>query len=203
MPAAVDANPYESANKDRHVRTGRIARWHLRSVNEAIFQLVAKSGAQSVLDAGCGEGFVTGYMAGRDPSLKLTGIDLSSGAIAYARKHFGHTATFTVGSVLKLPYEDASFDTVVCSEVLEHIAEWDSAIAELKRVARRHVVITVPHEPYFKALNDLGQAVRFCQDPGHVNFWSWPAFKSMIGANFASAMLQRKHFVYQLALARL
>ncbi len=188
---------------DRHARTGRIARWHLRSINEAIFQLVTKSRAQSVLDAGCGEGFVTGYLAERNPSLKLTGIDLSRDAIAYARKHFGNAATFSTGSVLKLPYEDASFDTVVCSEVLEHIVDWDGAIAELKRVARRHVVITVPHEPYFKALNDLGRAVRFCQDPGHVNFWSWSAFKSMIGANFATAIMQRKHVIYQLALGRL
>ena len=146
---------YSSANKERHTRSGRIARWYLRSVNEAIFELVARSGAKTVLDAGCGEGFVTRYLAERDPSLALTGIDLSPKAIAYAERHFGYAATFDVGSVLQLPYGDSAFDTVVCSEVLEHVEDWHRAIAELKRVARRHVIITVPHEPYFRVLNDL------------------------------------------------
>ena len=185
------------------MRSGRIARWHLRSVNEAIFGLVARSGAKTVLDAGCGEGFVTRYLAERDPALALTGIDLSPEAIAYAQRHFAHVANFDVGSVLQLPYGDSAFDTVVCSEVLEHVGDWRRAIAELKRVARRHVIITVPHEPYFRVLNDLAQVVRFCQDPGHINFWSWSAFKAMIRANFASAALARKHLIYQLALGRL
>ena len=43
-----------------------------------------------------------------------------------------------------LPYEDNSFDTVICSDVLEHIGKHKLAIGELLRVARRKVIITVP-----------------------------------------------------------
>ena len=44
----------------------------------------------------------------------------------------------------ELPYEDNSFDTVICSDVLEHLPCHKDALEELSRVARRKVVITVP-----------------------------------------------------------
>jgi len=199
----MNADAHSSANKERHTRSGVIARWHLRSVNEAIYKMITESGAHTVLDAGCGEGFVLDYVARRDPGLELKGIDVDANAIAYARKHFDHAAEFSGGSLLALPYEDDSFDTVLCSEVLEHVEEWDAALSELKRVARQYVIITVPHEPFFRVLNDFARAMRLCQDPGHINFWHWGAFKKMISRRFSGATFQRKHLIYQLALGRL
>ncbi|MEA3489889.1 MAG: methyltransferase domain-containing protein [Candidatus Omnitrophota bacterium] len=43
-----------------------------------------------------------------------------------------------------LPYEDNSFDTVICSDVLEHLSYDKEAITELSRIARKKMVITVP-----------------------------------------------------------
>ena len=44
----------------------------------------------------------------------------------------------------KLPYPDNSFDTVVCSDVLEHIGPHKQSVVELLRIARKKVIITVP-----------------------------------------------------------
>ncbi len=193
---------YTSANKQKYSRNSRIAQWHLNSVMEAIYQLLAETEGTSILDAGCGEGFLTDYLARRDSSLRLTGVDMSSEAIAYAEDMFGERVRFRMGNVYKLPFSDNSFDVVLCSEVLEHLDDPDLATRELTRVARRHVIITVPNEPYFRWLNDLARALGICMDPGHINFWTKSTFETFIRSHFDNPVFSRKHMIYQLVLAR-
>ena len=192
---------YNTANKQKYLRGDIISRWHLRSVMEAVYSLVAQTNPRTVLDAGCGEGFVSKYLADRDPSLEILGVDVSPDAIRYAQENFGDAAGFQAGSILSLPFKDNSFDTVVCSEVLEHISELELAVTELKRVARTYVVISVPNEPYFKWINDFARAIRFSQDPGHVNFWTHSEFRAFIESRFFAPQFSRKHVIYQLAVA--
>ena len=191
-----------TANEQKYTRNSRIARWHLDSVLQAIYDLLATTGATSILDAGCGEGFVTGYLAARDSTLSLTGVDLNQAAIDYAARRFGKHARFQTGSVYKLPFSDKSFDLVLCSEVLEHLSDPNFAVRELKRVAQSYVLVTVPREPLFKWTNDLSRALGFSMDPGHVNFWTVTSFRKYIRAHFADPTFARKHLIYQLALGR-
>lgn len=194
------AEPYQSANHQKYTHGNRLYQWHLRAFLQRVYALLEHAQPQSVLDAGCGEGFVTRFLAQQNPDLRLTGMDLSPDAVAYAQEHFGDLATFRTGSLYKLPFSDNSFDVVLCSEVLEHLDDTDRAIAELKRVARRHVLITVPREPYFKWLNDIGRSLGVSPDPGHVNFWTKKTFQDFIHSHFEDPVFAWKH-VYQMALA--
>ncbi len=200
MSDPLAATTYESKNHDKHTADNWLYRKHLESFLEKLVDIVRNTGCSTLLDAGCGEGFVVGYISKRLPELKITGVDLSEDAIEYAKSHFGDHARFRTGSVYKLPFSDKSFDTVLCSEVLEHLDDPNRAVGELKRVARHHVIITVPHEPYFQWLNSLGQLVGVSSDPGHVNFWTSNTFQAFVRAHFPDATFEWKQ-LYQIALA--
>jgi 2-polyprenyl-6-hydroxyphenyl methylase/3-demethylubiquinone-9 3-methyltransferase len=92
---------------------------------------------KSVLDLGCGGGFMAEAMARR--GAQVTGIDPSPKAIAAARAHAeasGLTIAYDLGSGENLPHADQSFDIVVCVDVFEHIDALDPVIAEIARVLR-------------------------------------------------------------------
>ncbi|HET6568349.1 MAG TPA: class I SAM-dependent methyltransferase [Rhodothermales bacterium] len=200
MTAPVGTEVYQSSNHHKYQTRSRVYQWHLQEFMECLYDLIAQTNPRSVLDAGCGEGHTVKYLAERNPDLKLTGVDVSEGAVGFAQEQLGDRARFRAGSVYKLPFSDRSFDTVVCSEVLEHLDEPERAVAELKRVARNAVVITVPREPYFQWLNNVGQWLGVSPDPGHVNFWNKEEFQRFVAGHFEDPAFAWKH-TYQLALA--
>ncbi|WP_439101722.1 methyltransferase domain-containing protein [Congregibacter sp.] len=104
---------------------------------------------QRVLDLGCGEGRHVIAACALD-GVDAVGVDLSLDDLATARGRMqefigdesgGDSEDSTeflllAGDALKLPFADASFDTVICSEVLEHIPDYRSALAEIARVLK-------------------------------------------------------------------
>ncbi|MEL7012077.1 MAG: bifunctional 2-polyprenyl-6-hydroxyphenol methylase/3-demethylubiquinol 3-O-methyltransferase UbiG [Pseudomonadota bacterium] len=88
-----------------------------------------------VLDLGCAGGFMAEALA--EKGATVTGIDPAAQAIEAARVHAaktGYDITYDVGVGESLPYEDASFDAVVCVDVLEHVADLDQVLREVERV---------------------------------------------------------------------
>ena len=201
MPPEPKEGSYTSPNHRKYTSGSRIYDWHIRSVMDRVGELVETTHPQSLLDAGCGEGFAVDRLAQRFPEIRFTGVDLSEEAIQFAQEHFGERARFRTGSVYKLPFSDRAFDTVLCSEVLEHLDDPSGAIKELKRVARNYVIITVPLEPYFQWLNVLGIKLGLSMDPGHVNFWTKPAFVKFMRYHFEEPDFAWKH-IYQFMVAR-
>jgi SAM-dependent methyltransferase len=88
---------------------------------------------KTVLEVGPGDGLVTDCL--RRAGIDVTTIDIDPAVEADVR-----------GSVTRLPFEDRSFDVVLCCEVLEHLPFDDSrvAMAEIVRVSRAGAVISVP-----------------------------------------------------------
>jgi glycosyltransferase involved in cell wall biosynthesis/SAM-dependent methyltransferase len=103
---------------------------------------------ERVLDYGCGMGFYLMLM-GRLRRLDLVGFDFDVRRLEWAERE-GVPATLVRGDGLSLPFGDGSFDKVLMSEVLEHVADDRRALAEVHRVLRPGGVlaISVPHACY-------------------------------------------------------
>lgn len=104
---------------------------------------IAKTLPDPILDFGCGLGGLVAALRrlGKD----VVGIDLDlpsvvSNVVLEARDH----VTFYDGT-LPLPFVDGAFNSVICSECLEHIPDFQAAIRELSRLARQRVLVTVPN----------------------------------------------------------
>jgi 2-polyprenyl-3-methyl-5-hydroxy-6-metoxy-1,4-benzoquinol methylase len=142
-------------------------------------EIVEPLGAESVLDAGCGEGETLARL-GDVLGERVAAIDILDECVAYTKQRLPHVDA-SKASVYELPFDDRSFDLVVCLEVMEHLDRPAEALRELSRVSRGDLVVSVPYEPYFR-LGSLmrGKYVRGLGDhPEHVNHWnrrSLPAF---------------------------
>jgi 2-polyprenyl-6-hydroxyphenyl methylase / 3-demethylubiquinone-9 3-methyltransferase len=92
---------------------------------------------RDVLDLGCAGGFMAEALALRGAN--VTGIDPAEDAIDAARAHAresGLRIGYDVGVGEALPYESASFDAVVCVDVLEHVADLAKVLSEVVRTLR-------------------------------------------------------------------
>lgn len=91
---------------------------------------------QRLFDSGCGTGFGDKYLlAGQNAT--LTAIDLDPVAIEYANTYFQQpNIEFRVGDCTDLAFEDATFDLVFSSNVIEHVPDYQKAIDEAARVLK-------------------------------------------------------------------
>ena len=92
---------------------------------------------KAVLDLGCAGGFMAEALAAR--GAHVTGIDPAADAIDAARAHArteGLRIGYDVGVGEALPYDDSSFDAVVCVDVLEHVADLPRVLAQVTRTLR-------------------------------------------------------------------
>lgn len=88
-----------------------------------------------VLDVGCGGGYTCEFLAQR--GARVTGMDPSAACIEVAKSHaeeMGLTIDYHVGLGETLPFEDDSFDVVVCVDVLEHVQSVAATVTEISRV---------------------------------------------------------------------
>ncbi len=87
----------------------------------------------SVLDIGCGGGFLTNHLA--KLGHRVTGLDSAEDSLAVAREYdASHSVHYDQGDALALPYEDGAFDVVCAMDFLEHVEDPGRAIAEAARV---------------------------------------------------------------------
>jgi SAM-dependent methyltransferase len=101
---------------------------------------------ESVCDVGCGTGvMLTRIKANRPDIKKMTGVDFVIDDAASLPD-----VDYVAAKIEDLPFEDGAFDTVICTHVIEHVLEYRQAIAELRRIAAKRLIIIVPREREYR-----------------------------------------------------
>src|SRR4051812_33768233 len=89
-----------------------------------------------VLDAGCGTAYGSAIL-GDAGATEVVAVDIDGAAVEAARASAPGGVTLETGDIRRLPYADASFDVVVCFEVVEHVDNPETVFDELRRVLGR------------------------------------------------------------------
>ncbi len=130
---------------DRRINYGGYSfipgRW--TPVAEGLVSHYGLTAESSVLDVGCGKGFLLYEIGVLVPGIKLRGLDISEYAIENAKSEVKDA--IDVGTAQSLPYPDNSFDLVISINTLHNLPNFElsSALAEIERVSRAHKYICV------------------------------------------------------------
>lgn len=95
-------------------------------------------GATKILEIGVGKGLVSCYLKKKGLNVVTTDIDID-------------LEPEVISALPHLPFSENSFDAVLCAQVLEHLPfeKLDEALAELARVTKDFVVISVPNSSWY------------------------------------------------------
>jgi SAM-dependent methyltransferase len=191
-------------NRQKHLNPNPLQRTLLDRFHQKVAELVRRTGATCLLDAGCGEGFVLKYLQEQD--LPLTGTmggDFNAEALRWGQANLKHNAPLTHLNIHHLPFAGNSFPLVICLEVLEHLPDSTVGLRELARVSSDYVLLSVPHEPFFRGANFLRgkHMMAFGNDPEHFHNYSGRGFRRMV-SSVVDIVWHGYAFPWQIALGR-
>lgn len=188
-------------NLQKYLNPNPVQRWLLRRFYRHIVGLVKKTGARHILDVGCGEGFTMRELRENGVGAAMVGVDYSPVALAWSQANDVARSPLHVADAHRLPFSDNSFDLVLCLEVLEHLPDSRLGLAELLRVTRSYVLVSVPHEPFFRGANFLrGKHTRALgNDPEHLHTYGGRAFYELVSSQ-GEVLWHGYSFPWQIAL---
>jgi 2-polyprenyl-3-methyl-5-hydroxy-6-metoxy-1,4-benzoquinol methylase len=189
---------------DKYGSTNPVVRRLMAGFERTLDELFAQAAPQTILDVGCGEGVLTEKWA-RRVSGRVVGIDLDDPQLhAEWEQRSAPNLEYMVMKAENLPFADDEFELASAIEVLEHVPDPAHTVAEMARVASKHLLVSVPREPLWRGLNmargaylkDLGNT------PGHLNHWSKRSFVQLLSKH-GEVVEARSPFPWTMLLVRL
>jgi ubiquinone/menaquinone biosynthesis C-methylase UbiE len=186
---------FDTGHLDQYEQDLRVILRH-----EEILRVVRRLPAScTCLDVGCGVGHVLRILPS---SFKRFGVDYSRTSLSLVRRRLGRDTLLIQGSVMSLPFADATFDLVTCFEVLEHVQDDEGAMEEIARVLKAGgtVLVSVPSEYYFDEYKAL---------MGHYRHYTPQSLAELLGRTGIEVVeylnpyrrFNRLHFYAYLAMA--
>jgi len=149
-----DALAREHDIDDYYARSTALIRWIERRRLAHIRRMVAAGPTDRVLEVGCGGGHVLRMFSGS----RLTGVDVSGAMLDKARRNLhGLDVRLLKGELHELDFGPASFDTIICTEVLEHVVEPESILEQMRRLLAPggRAVVTIPNDHLIHRLKGI------------------------------------------------
>jgi 2-polyprenyl-3-methyl-5-hydroxy-6-metoxy-1,4-benzoquinol methylase len=168
---------------DKYGSTNPLVKRLMAGFHRDLDDLFEQARPGSLLDVGCGEGVLVSEWAERLGDGRVVGIDLDDPALHVEwEKRQRPNLEYRVQRAEDLPFAENEFELASAIEVLEHVPDPDHTLAEMARVASRHLLVSVPREPMWRGLNVArGAYLRdWGNTPGHLNHWSKRAFLSFL-----------------------
>jgi 2-polyprenyl-3-methyl-5-hydroxy-6-metoxy-1,4-benzoquinol methylase len=190
---------------DKYGSTNPVVRRLMARFERTLDELFTEADPASLLDVGCGEGVLTHRWAQRLGDRRVVGIDLDDPQLhALWRERRAPNLTYQVMKAENLPFGDGEFDVATAIEVLEHVPHPEHTVAEMARVAARHLIVSVPREPLWRALNMARGAYlrQLGNTPGHLNHWSRRSFVELLSRH-GDVVQARSPFPWTMLLVRL
>jgi SAM-dependent methyltransferase len=136
---------------------------------DSIREIFVRTVGPNVLEVGCGNGFLSAQMR-EHHTVTATEIHIPAKLKTACRG-----VTLLEAFAEALPFADATFDTVICTHVLEHVLDFGAAVAELRRLYTKRLIVVVPQQRPYKFTFDL-----------HLHFFPYPhAFLLAVGKTAA------------------
>ncbi|HAR62380.1 MAG TPA: class I SAM-dependent methyltransferase [Candidatus Margulisbacteria bacterium] len=176
MSKPYDSKKYRSKNL--------VAQALLFNFETKLIKLIESVSVKTLLDAGCGEGYLLRVLHERllAPP-ELNGFELVPELLEQAKIKLP-AAQLWEDNIYASTCKDEAYELVVCTEVLEHLEDPGKALSELFRISSRYVIVSVPHEPFFRLSSLLrGKYLKqFGNHPGHLQLWGRSGFLDLVKA---------------------
>ena len=157
-------------------------------LNEEVLSL-AKTLPGPVLDCGCGTGVVAAAL--QQNGTEARGLEIDRTEIRQALPKERETFVDLYDGSLPLPYEDNSFESVILSEVLEHLEEPEPVMGELARVCKKQILVTVPDLSGIPLNHKNGVVPWHLLESTHVNFFNPASLEAFLSKWFSNIELYR------------
>jgi SAM-dependent methyltransferase len=138
-------------------------------------QVAANGRSLSVLDLGCGTGYLLNFLQRYPLDGEVAGIDISAHALEFCRRRGART--LALGSAVQPPFAAASFDLIICIDTLQHLSPAGADLEALQDFAR---LLRPGGRLYLRTNSSLGHPQLHGADPDLYRRYSRPELKALV-----------------------
>lgn len=183
--SVITLSSYDSDNYRKYTKSNFLKKYFINRFQATVTEIVSSLQIQTILDVGCGEGFILHYLRQtlRKPGMDYYGFDRSYEAIVMAQEMNKNTHLLCANAMTS-PFREKSFDLIICTETLEHTDQPKLILENLIRLSKKYCLLSAPHEPWFRLGNLLtGKNIsRWGNDSDHKQNWTRSEFVNLVAS---------------------